>query len=389
VHLAARGLAALIFVVVASTQAATVWTAASPSYVEYTGLFWDSSWYRSIAEQGYPPELPRGADGRVQQNAWAFFPLFPVLVRSVMRVTGGSWEVVAPTVSLLLGAAAMLVVHRLVTAVVEPATSGWRRHLPLATVAVLTTSAASPVLQVGYTESLALLLLAGSLWCLVRRRYLLGIPVVLALGLTRAVALPLAVAVLMHAVQRYRSAHLGRPGDRERWAGGEVVALAVLGLATVASGLLWPVICGAVTGEPDAYWLTQSAWRGRGQVVLLQPWLDVARWRFGTWGVPLLAAAVVGAVLVVASRPMARMGEELRGWTAGYLAYLLVVIEPGTSLVRFLLLAFPVAGAAAQVALTRRRPGAAMIVLMALGVVGQVAWVALVWRLVPPAGWPP
>jgi hypothetical protein len=86
---------------------------------------------------------------------------------------------------------------------------------------------------------------------------------------------------------------------------------------------------------------------------------------------------------------MARLGPELRACTAGYLGYLFVVVEPGTSLVRFGLLAFPVAGVVAQVALRTRWPRAAMAAVLVGGLVTQVAWVALVWRLVPPAGWPP
>ena len=45
----------------------------------------DGSWYRNVAENGYPAELPRGEDGLVQQNAWAFFPLFPMLARGLMQ----------------------------------------------------------------------------------------------------------------------------------------------------------------------------------------------------------------------------------------------------------------------------------------------------------------
>lgn len=408
VHGAARVVSAVILIAVAGTQAANPWTDAAPSYPHYAGLMWDGSWYRTIAETGYPDGLPVGADGRVVQNAWAFFPLFPILARALMGITGAPWHVVAPTLALVLSGLAMLVVHQLVDAATGRAAIGpaaiaraatgraatrgpagiaepVRRALPLVTVAVLTTFASAPVLQVAYTESLALLLLAGALWCLVRRQYLLAVPVVIALGLTRAVALPVAVAVLAHAVVRLRRSRAGAAP----WPRRERVELGVLAAATVGSGLLWPAFVGWATGVPGAYTQTQAAWRGRGEVVPLVPWFDVARWLVGGWG-PALVLVVVGLlVLAVVSRPATRMGPELHAWTAGYLAYLVGVLEPGTSLVRFLLLAFPLAGAIAQVALHSRWPRTALAVVLLLGVVGQVAWVGLLWRLVPPSGWPP
>jgi len=36
-----------------------------------------------------------------------------------------------------------------------------------------------------------------------------------------------------------------------------------------------------------------------------------------------------------------------------------------------------------------RGRGIALGVIIAFGLLGQVAWIALVWRLVPPSGWPP
>lgn len=387
VWVATRAFSAVLLLVVARTQEATVWTPASPSYAQYTGAMWDASWYRLIAEEGYPDGLPVGPDGRVPQTAWAFFPLFPALVRAVVAVTGASWDVAAPTLALVLGTAAALVVHRVVAAAVARSSLAPRvgRALPLASVALLGASAAAPVLQVAYTESLALLLLAAVLWCLVERWYLAAVPLVLGLGLTRAVALPVAVAVVAHGVARRRDERAGGPpvpaGD---WA-----RLGALLAASGLAGVAWPALVGLLTGVPDAYARTQGAWRGRGAVVPLLPWVDVARFFTGPlWPVVLLAVLAAGT-LVASVGPIRRLGPELWGWTAGYLAYLLVAIEPGTSLVRFVLLAFPLASVAAVWALERPRPRAALTSLLVAAALTQVAWVALVWRLVPPAGWPP
>ena len=186
------------------------------------------------------------------------------------------------------------------------------------------------------------------------------------------------MAVLAHGVARWR-----RDGAT-RWP-----ALAALAAATVASGLAWPAVAGVVTGEPTAFTATQSAWRGRAAVVPVLPWFDVSRWLLGDVGPVAVVLLVAIAVGLLAARPVRRLGAELWGWTAGYLGYLFVAVEPGTSLGRFALLAFPVVGALAQPALGSRHPRAAVGALVVLGVVGQVAWIGLVWRLVPPAGWPP
>lgn len=375
VHGLARLVSGVVLVVVARTQAANPWTPASPSYLEYTGLMWDAGWYREIAETGYPVGLPRGADGAVQQNAWAFFPVLPLLVRTLMTVTGAPWHVVAPLLALVAGAAALLVVHRLVSDV-----HGDR--VALVAVAVLTTSAASPVLQVAYTESLALLLLATALLLLRRRLYLWAVPVTLLLGLTRAVALGLVVAVAAHALGRLRAEGRGWPVPQR-------VACASLAVAGVLAGLAWPTIVGWATGEPDAYLQTQASWRARLEVVPLLPWFDVSRWLLGDVGPWVVLALVVLVVVTLLSPPGRRLGPEMLGWTAGYLGYLLVVVEPGTSLVRFLLLAFPLAVVAADLLARRRLHRGWLAVVLLVGTVGQVWWVAGLWRLVPPSGWPP
>jgi hypothetical protein len=391
----ARTASAGVLLVVAQRQAATPWAGPRPTYPEYVGLFWDGSWYRAIAEGGYPDTLPRDDAGRVLQNAWAFFPLFPLLVRPLLTL-GVPWQVAAPVVATGLGVAALLVVHRVVEVLVVaagrstpagPAAARVARWLPLLTVAVLATHPASPVLQAGYTESLALLLVAGSLLALLRRRYVLVLVLLPLLGLTRAVALPMVLVVLAHGVDRLRRARGG-----EAFAAREKALVASAALVAVASGLLWPATAGLATGEGDAYRLTQAAWRARDGVVPLLPWGDVARYLVGDRA-PLLLAVVALALGALVLWPRLRaLGPEAWTWVVGYVAYLVLVLEPGTSLVRFSLLAFPAYAAAASAVLAvqgRRRRAAAVVGLVAVGLVGQVLWVWSLWRLVPPSGWPP
>ena len=390
---------------------ANLWTDAAPSYTAWTGRMWDASWYQQIADHGYPSELPVDADGNVQQNVWAFYPLFPFLVRAVQQVTGLGWDVVAPTVALLCGAGAMLVIYRLVERAGHLAVER-RPGLPLATVALVSAFPSSVVLQVAYTEALALLLVAGALYLLWARRYEWAGLVILLLGFTRAVALPLALVVAWHAVVRYRewrrergtaapsapvaAAGGGRatgvepsggppvlPRTRVPWR--EVARVGGLFVVAALSGLVWQVLCGIATGRTDAYLLTQGAWRGTGPVVPFLPWVDVSRALFGTVG-PWVLVLVLAAVAAVGLSPVARrLGPELQAWPLAYLGYLVAVIEPWTSIVRFLLLAFPLG--AVTLGWTRSRWW--FWGCLAAGVAGQAWWVWSLWRLTPPSGWPP
>jgi hypothetical protein len=144
-----------------------------------------------------------------------------------------------------------------------------------------------------------------------------------------------------------------------------------------------------LTGESDAYRRTQAAWRAGNEVVPLVPWVTISRWLVDGWWLALLVAVLGLGVLAIFAPSMRRLGPEMQGWTGGYFAYLVGVIEPGTSMLRFLLLAFPLAATASAFALRSRLPRVALAGLLLVGVAGQVGWVWLLWRLVPPSGWPP
>jgi hypothetical protein len=406
VYAAARLLSAVVLLVAARAQAANGWTGAAPGYVDYTGLMWDATWYRTIAEQGYPATLPVGADGLVQQNAWAFFPLFPMLVRGLMTLTGGSWALLAPTTALLLGGAAMLVIHRLVERGAPRAVAA-RPGLPLATVGLVAVFPTSVVLQVGYTESLALLLVATSLLLIVTRRYAWACAAVVALGFTRAVALPMAAVVVVHGWVRWRE-HRAAQGTgtalAERAPAGsvtgggapgllarrDVLGIAALAVAAAVSGVAWPLICGWVTGVPDGYLQTQGAWRGVREIAPFGAWGYVSRFWFGGAAPFVLAAAALVVALALLAPATWRLGRELHAWSAAYLVYLAAAVEPGSSLARFLILAFPLAAATAGV-VTRpawaRRAWWCLVAAVMIAL--QVVWVWQIWRLVPPSGWPP
>ncbi|WP_345714304.1 hypothetical protein, partial [Kineococcus glutinatus] len=349
VYALARAFSAFVLDRTARFQAPNAWTGPDPGFVDLLGL-WDAGWYRRIAEEGYPDAVVRDDAGAPQQSALAFYPLFPLLVRLLMRVTGLPFVPLGAALALVLGAAAAVVVHRLLLEALTAGGAGAARARggAWAGVVLLCTYPASPALQVAYTESLALLLLANFRLLLLRRHYLAAAGAALLLGLVRPVAAPLAGVVLVHLARRLlralRSAPPGRPGRlaRERpvsWR--QVAALGTLLAATAVAGLLWPAAAWWLTGERDAYLATMGAWSSGGRVRLLRPWWDVSRYLLGDVVGPLvLVAAVAGLVALVLSRAAAVLGPELRAWCLCYPVYLLLVLEPFTNLVRYLLLLF-------------------------------------------------
>lgn len=371
VYAVARLVGFLVLERTARFQVANPWTDADPAYLEFAGI-WDGDWYRRIAEQGYPLPLPLDETGAPRQSEWAFYPAYPFLVRAVMTVLGTSWTVTAPVVSLLLGAAAVVVVHRLFAR-----QAGERAAL--GGVVLVSFFPTAVVLQLAYTESLALLALATSLHLLVTRRYLWAVPAVVLLGFSRAVALPFAVVVAVHLLVRWRNRATDPFGARER---GQVV---VLGAVAVAAGVAWPAIVGLATGQPTAYTDVQGAWRG-GDTQFLVPWWSMAQYLLGSWVGPVALVLLVTATVWGLTGARARAaGPELQAWCLAYLAYLVAVVDPFTSLFRFLLLLFPVGLMVAAGVRTRGHLLTWLLAMVSL----QVVWVAWLWRFTPPSDYPP
>jgi hypothetical protein len=378
VYAASRVLSALVLLIALRLQGSTParwWGPGRPSYAAFVADWWDGWWYRQIAAGGYPAQLPVRSDGLTALNPWAFYPLYPRLVRVLADLTGLGWDVVAPTVATITGGIAMLVVHECIRAGAPHAVAA-RPGLPLATVAVLCVFPSSVVLGAAYTESLALVLVAGALLLVVRRRYLWAVLPVALLGFTRAVALPLAAVVVVHAVGRWRRSRSGGEPMRD-WP-----AMAVLLVVTVVSGVAWPVIAGVVTGVPDAYLRTQEAWRRPRPMTPFGGWTRLEA--FDGTAVAVTVLVVLAVVALLVSRSARRLGPELLTWSVTYLVYLAAVADLISSLFRFLLLAFPLAAALVGLlpAPARRARwwlGGLLVVLAGL----QVAWALEIWVYVP------
>ncbi len=394
----ARAVSALLLIALTRYQVPVGWTGPRVEYLTIVGL-WDAGWYRQIAEQGYPATLPVDAGGDLQQNPWAFYPLFPFASRALMQVTGAPFATVGSTLALLLGALAALLIGWQLRELVGP-------RVALAAVVVWATCAPSPVLQVAYSESLAIVVLAAVLWALHREAWWVAAALALVTGLARPIAVPLGIVALVAVLLRWR-ARQTRPIGRVE-AGGMLAALLACGVA----GLMWPMIAWWGTGIPTAYTDTMATWRAGAHIVPLTPWVGISRYLFGNPGGSVaLIAAVVLLVALVAGPWAARLGPVLRTWCLAYPAYLALVLDPGTSLFRYLLPLYPWAVLAVDGAWrsrrgprhtlrdeadsqhspapTRRHLVALTALWVLLGLGTQWWWLYELWRFIPPSDWPP
>jgi hypothetical protein len=165
--------------------------------------------------------------------------------------------------------------------------------------------------------------------------------------------------------------------------------LAACGVA----GLAWPAIAWWRTGVRSAYTDTMATWRGAGEVTPFRPWLDISRYVAGdTIGPTALAALAVVLVLMVVG-PWARaLGPQLRAWCLAYPAYLGAVLDPWTSIFRYVLPLFPLAVVLVGGGWVGRSPRGLRWrtgLLVVAGLLAQVWWVWELYRFVPPSDYPP
>ena len=368
----------VVYGVARTIGAAYLIAAATPAHRTGYGdlaTAWDGGWYRIIANSGYPSSLPIGVDGAVQQNPWAFSPGYPLMVRALMAITGLDFSVVAPTLSLVLGAAAMVVIF----ALVERAVS---RFAACATVILSCTFMSAPALQIAYAESLALLLLAGALFLLRERRYIAVAALILALALTRPVVLAFIPVVIAHAVGRWR----GRAADPFPVRDQRAVAI-LAGWCLAATGL-GPVIVAVGNRDLLAWTKAHEAWRTELQFAPGMGWPTTFLTSYG-WPALVLLAVVVLLTLGIAVRPDAKAwGPELRCWSVAYPAFLLLATVPGPSVIRWLLLAFPLMWPFPEAAATpseRRFRVVFIAVLAVLGLAMQWVWISTFLGATPPS----
>ncbi len=375
IFVASRIVTTTIFLVVASLQQLSDRTGAHPGLVEFASI-WDGQWYWVINASGYPDEIPRDDAGNATENAWAFMPAYPFLLR-LITVLGVPFPVIAPIVSLLFAGAAALVFFRLMARFLPPGSA-------LFATALFCTAPLSTILQVSYAESMHLFLLFVALLLLVDRRYVLLLPVVVLMSLTRPSGLAFALALLLHLIHRFVTR------SRDPFPARERIEVIVAGLVSAFAGVAWLLIAWAVTGEFTAYTDTEFAWRRAfgvdGHLIPFTPWLQGAEFWFEKWfGMPAPMSLVFGAAVLVAlvggfaafllSGWARRLGPDIRFWLAAYALYLLAVFFPQSSTFRLLVPLAPALGALAVPSSPVWRA-----TLLIAGVAGQVLWTYGLWR---------
>jgi hypothetical protein len=370
VYIAARLASACIFMAAALHQGPNPWFPAKPDYWNFINI-WDARWYGEIIANGYPAVLPTDPSGNVQENAWAFYPLFPALAGGLSSITGLHQAAALTLIAMLAGWGAALLAYALFRHRVPHAAALWG-------VAFLATFPVSAILQVPYAESLSLLLLAAALILVVRRQYLWAIPVVVLLCLSRPVGIPFALTLglvlVYRLLERIRSGVAETPEGRTHSAG-DLAALTGLTAVAGVSALAWPAAAWAATGDFQAYTKTETVWRGH-DLVPFKPWFDTGVDLFGpVLGLlaPFVFVALFGLMLFLP--PVVRLGVELRLWCACYMGYLVAFLHPQTSTFRMLLPLFPLALAAALLSRSRAYRGTVIVMFLLL----QIVWIVWLW----------
>ena len=349
----------------ASRQEANAWTGAQPGYFDFAKL-WDGHWYYIIAVSGYPSELPITADGHVGESAWAFMPVYPAVVRTLMLLTGADFAVAAVVVSVAFAGATALMFYRLMNLVLPSSVA-------LFSVVLYCFAPLSPILQVSYAESMHAFFLTLALYLLLKRNYLALFPVVAVMSLTRPSGLAFALALGLHVLYRW----FGR--RRDPFPPRQIAASVGLGLFSVLCGFAWLLIAAAATGSITAYTDTELAWRmpyiGYRELIPLTPWFLAAQfWVPGALGVVLLILFLAAFAAFMFVPPVKRLGVDMRFWVASYVLYLLAVFFPQSSTFRLFLPIFPLLGALAQ-----PRSPVYRVALVALCIAGQVGWIHIAW----------
>ncbi|MCX5377445.1 hypothetical protein [Streptomyces sp. NBC_00091] len=312
------------------------WAGRDP--VRVLGVSWDSVWYLGIAAHGYGRTQMWAESGTVQSD-YAFFPLYPLLV----RLAGGG----APAglaVAWTAAAVAAVGVYRV----------GERLYGARAGVLLVGVWAALPhavVLTLAYTEALLAALAAWALYALLRERWLWAASLAVLAGLTRPTGIAVAAAVTVAALRE-----LAVRGNRAP----AVWAAALLAPAGWAAYVL---AVGAHRRDPLGYFTVQRQWGSR---------FDFGAGTLGTVEKALAGGNVpvpVGVTMaVLAAAGLLAVAAVLDRTPLPLLVYagtLLVITLGGAgyfeSKPRFLLPAFPLLLPVAA-AMARARPRTAVVV---------------------------
>ncbi|MDQ4143955.1 MAG: hypothetical protein M3198_09475 [Actinomycetota bacterium] len=196
---------------------------------------WDALWFLRIAEEGYSED-----DGSA-----AFFPLYPMTVRALSSAIGGHPLAAAIIISNAAFLAALMVVYLL--SLLEHDETVAKR-----TVLYMSVWPTAFFFLAPYSESLFLLLAAGSVLCARRGKWLAAAALGALAAATRSIGVMLAVVLAIEALSQWRERQ-----DRDAWSLLRPVAISgLVGVGTLAYLAYWKAFDGdwfAPVGE-QANW---------------------------------------------------------------------------------------------------------------------------------------
>jgi hypothetical protein len=358
----------------AGVQGQNPWTPAQPGYADFATM-WDAHWYYIVAVGGYPSVLPVTPDGHVGENAWAFMPVYPIVVRLLMLLTGAPWEPAAVVVAVACSLVTALLLYKLMRRVQPQA-------MALFSVVLFCVAPLSPLLQFGYAEAMQLMLLTLALLLVLERRYLVLIPVIAVMALTRPTGLAFALFLALHVGYRWITR------ARDPFPVRDAVVACGVAVFSGLMGLAWPALAWAVTGAITAYTDTELSWRsayiGYQELVPFTAWFQSGVWWLGQpWGVIAVVGLILAFALLMVTPWVRSLGIDLRLWVVSYALYLLAVFFPQSSIFRLLMPMFPLLGA-----LARPRSILYRVVVTLVLICGQWGWLLLCWG-VDGADWTP
>ncbi len=338
---------------------------------------WDAVWYLRIADQGYGPAPGLKA---------AFFPLYPLLVR-MLGALGGGTPGANLVVAYLLSVAAFCGGLCFVYALVRRSSGS---AVAKATVLLMAVFPGSLWFGVPYAESLFLLLSAAALWCAAYGSLWLAGGLAAAAAATRSLGVLLIVPLALYWWRRRRAGEVSRATLL-------ALFLCPLGLAAFALGL-W-----AGGAEPLAFAQIQSAWARETTGPVLGAWRGLAAawlglrqlaagarepvffgvaagdpYRIAAMNLMLCGFLLLSLWAVLLSRR--RVPLPLAAWSLAGLAFAISAPakpQPLMSMPRLVAVLFPLAWAVAAWAEERR----AVPLVAACGAIGLGAFAALY------AGW--
>jgi Gpi18-like mannosyltransferase len=197
---------------------------------------WDGWWYIHLATYGYPAYVSHA------QTTLGFFPLYSMAMWLVAHLFQSSYVVAGMIISGLGGLVATLLVQRLVT-------DWWGKEVARKAVLLFCIFPGSIIFSMAYSEGLLIPLIAGCLYALSRKRYLLaGLLAAFATGIgpDALVMVPACAAPAVVAIRRH--------GWRDRRSLKSLVAPLLSPLGAVGfAAFLW-----AWTGSPFANFIAQK-----------------------------------------------------------------------------------------------------------------------------------